>query len=109
MINFLRENWRWMLEIALVICSAVVFILRKKPVKVVDTLKEIICRLLPGLIAEAEKSGKSGDFKKSLVISGLKILLKEFGYQEEVIEQYMEFAGEQVEVILSTPQKKGVL
>lgn len=105
--KFFIENWRLILEIALVCCSAVVFMLRKKPVTVVDTLKEIIVRSLPALINLAElQVGLSGDDKLSFVIAQLKMALSDLGYSDEIITRYTPFATEQVEMILSTPQKK---
>ena len=107
MINFLRENWRWILEIGLVICSAVLFILRKKPVKVVDTLKEVIIRVLPALINLAEHQlDLTGCEKMDFVLSKLKQYLIGLGYGDELISRYLSFAEEQAELILSTPQKK---
>lgn len=109
-IDFLSLYWREILEVILLIISVVVFIVKKKPVKVIDTVKECITRLLPYCIYEAEKQedlkGK-GEKKKIFALSVLYKLLQEFGY-EEVYDQYREYAAEQIEVILSTPQKKEV-
>lgn len=105
--EFLRDNWRLLLEAVCVIASLVFCLIRKKPVKVVDTLKEIIVRLLPALINNAEgMEGLKGEAKLKVVISELVLILKDLGYSDEVIDPYLPFAKEQVEVILSTPQKK---
>lgn len=107
--QFILENWRLILEGCCVIASLVFCLIRKKPVHVVDTLKELVLRLLPGLVNQAEiKLGPgNGSDKLAYVIDTLKGVLKEFGYGDEVISQYLPFALDQVEVILSTPQKKG--
>ena len=104
--EFLIENWRLLLEAACLIVSFVLFLVRKKPVKVLDTIKEFVVRLLPGLINAAEMTTLSGADKKKYVLEELVKVLKEFGYCDEVITQYLPFASDQVEVILSTPQKK---
>lgn len=106
-ISFIQENWQWMVEVIAAIIALVLFIVRKKPVKVLDTIKECITRLLPYCIGEAEKTDLKGENKKIFALQVLYSLLKEFGY-EEVYDQYREYASEQIEIILSTPQKKEV-
>ena len=106
--TFLIENWRLLLECALVLVSSVLFIVRKKPVKVVDTLKEVIVRILPALINAAElKDGIKGKDKLAYVLAQLKEVLRSMNYGDDIVDQYLPFATEQVEIILSTPQKKG--
>lgn len=104
MIKFIQENWRLILEIALVIVSTVIFIVRKRPVRVVDTVKETICRLLPYCITLAEKAPKGEKLSQCLIL--LSQLLSDMGI--ELNDDYKAFALEQVEIILSTPQKKGI-
>lgn len=109
-LNFIFTYWKDILTLLLFIISVVVFIVKKKPVKVIDTVKECITRLLPYCIYEAEKQEElkgKGEKKKIFALSVLYKLLQEFGY-EEVYDQYREYAAEQIEVILSTPQKKEV-
>lgn len=102
MINFIQSYWREILAVVTAIISIVVFIVRKRPVRVVDTLNEIICRLLPYCISVAESAPKGE--KLDVCISALVQLLAEMDY--ELDEDHKKFAIEQVEVILSTPQKK---
>lgn len=107
--QFLIDNWQIFVEVFLLVSSTVLFIVRKKPVKVVDTLKETIVRLLPALINTAERmEGLKGEAKLKAVIDELVLILKELGYGDDIIVQYLAFAKEQVEVILTTPQKKGI-
>ena len=102
---FILENWQWMVEVIAAIIALVLFIVRKKPVKVLDTVKECISRLLPYVIKEAEKTDLKGEDKMVFALQTLYALLKDFGY-EEVYNNYRDFAREQIELILSTPQKK---
>lgn len=107
--EFLISNWRLIAEGLCAIAALVFMFVRKKPIKVVDTLQQIILRLLPGLINQAEIQfgpGK-GSAKLEFVIDLLKKVLSELGYGDEVVSPYLSFAKDQVEVILSTPQKKG--
>lgn len=103
---FLRQYWREILEILALLLSIVICCVRKKPVKVVDTIKEVIIRVLPAFIIKAEASDKKGADKLYYVLDLVKGFLKEMSYGDDVISQYLPFAKEQVELILSTPQKK---
>ena len=104
--QFILENWRLLLEACCVVASLVFCLIRKKPVKVVDTLREIILRLLPGLVNSAEMTDLKGEAKLQYVLNELVKILRELGYSDEVIAPYLRYAQDQVEVILSTPQKK---
>lgn len=108
MIDFLKMYWREILSVVFFLLSLILYIVRKKPVKVVDTLKEIICRILPALINQAEMiEGLSGADKLKLVLDAVVNVLKDDGFGDDVIKSYLPFAKEQVEIILSTPTKKG--
>lgn len=106
--DFISIYWREILDILAIVVSIVLLCIKKKPFKVVDTLSTVIIRLLPSLIREAEASGLKGQDKLKMVLDELQKLLKSLDYGDDVIAQYLPFAANQVEVILSTPQKKGV-
>lgn len=108
MIDFLRENWRLILEAILVIASFVFCLIRKKPLKISDTLKSTILSLLPGFIALAEKSGFKGADKLAYVLSLVKNSLASEISDAEFNERYKAFIVSQVEAILYCPQKKEV-
>lgn len=107
-LDFIKVYYREIIEVIAIIASVVICCIRKKPVKVVDTVKEIIVRVLPAFIVQAEASGKKGADKLELVLSLVKDFLKEMSYGDDVVSQYLDFTKEQVELILATPQKKGV-
>lgn len=106
MINFFKLYWREIINVVAILISIVICCLKKKPVKVYDTLKEIICRSLPSLIGLVEKTDLKGDDKMKLLLDNLQEFLRTLGYGDEVIVQYLPFARCQVEAILDTPQKK---
>ena len=109
-LNFIKENWKLILEIVVLLVSVVMFIIRKKPVKVVDTLKQTICAFLPGIITVAESSGLKGEDKLKYAIDLLyKVFVKDYLTREEFDNKYLSFVKSQIEAILSTPQKKGDL
>lgn len=103
-LDFLRDNWKVIVELVVLVTTIILWIIRKKPVKVVDTLKETIIRLLPYCINEAEKGDKGS--KLDLCLSILTAILGDMGI--ELNDDYKKFAADQVEIILSTPTKKGV-
>lgn len=55
-IEFLKENYRLIIEIGTLIFSIVFFLLKKKPVKIVDGALDLISSNLPKLILLAEKA-----------------------------------------------------
>ena len=104
MIDFIKFYWREILEVVCIVASIVICCIKKKPVKVVDTLKEVVLRVLPYCIEKAESSPKGE--KLQVCISILEAAMKELGY--ELTPELTSFAIQQVELILCTPQKKGV-
>lgn len=103
-LDFLREYWREIFSVIILVASLVICCIKKKPVQVVDTLKETIIRLLPYCINKAEGQPKGEKLAACLAI--LADLLNSMDLP--FTETDKKFATEQVEVILSTPQKKGV-
>lgn len=110
--EFFINYWREIIWILSAVISLVCLFIRKKPVKVVDTVREVIIRLLPYCISQAEKLiNATGADKKEYALSLLWKLLSEIVSvsSEDLSSMYSEFASDEVEVILSTPQKKGVI
>ena len=103
-LDFIKVYWKELLELVCLVLSIVICCIKKKPVQVVDTLKETIIRLLPYCINSSENAPKGE--KLNDCINLLSDVLKNMGL--ELNEDYKKFAIEQVEIILSTPQKKEV-
>lgn len=106
-LDFIKNYYREIIEVVAILASIIICCIKKKPVKVVDTIKETILKVLPVLIAQAEASDKKGADKLELVLLSLQKILSGCGYGDDIIIQYLPFAREQVELILTTPQKKG--
>ena len=106
-VDFVSKYWYLILPAVEILCTIIIVVLRKKPVKVLDTLKEVICRVLPSLIVAAERTGLKGSDKMKWLLDELAKVLRELNYGDDVIAQYLPFAMDQVELILSCPQKKG--
>ena len=103
--EWIVQNWKLVIEIILVITSLVLCCVRKKPVKVVDTLREVVIRLLPAAINKAEETSLKGDAKAKFALACVEATLKELGY--EMTDELNDYARLYLEAILSTPQKKG--
>ena len=102
MIEFIRIYWREIIDVAALILSIVLLCIKKKPVQVVDTVKETILRLLPYCINSSEVCPRGEKLNNCLAL--LSTVLSDLGIT--FTDDYKKFATEQVEIILSTPQKK---
>ena len=102
--DFILNYWREILDVLAIVISIILLCIKKKPVQVVDTLKETIIRLLPYCINKAEGCPKGEKLAACLALLGELLSSMDLPFTETD----KKFATEQVEVILSTPQKKGV-
>ena len=106
MIQFLQTYWFELALIILTVVSTVVAIIRKKPSKSEAEIKNLIAELVPGFINLAEATAVCGKTKLMFVIDSIMKRIK--CYVSSKDEQYwITYISEQVENILSTPQKKG--
>lgn len=104
-LSFIQEYWKIAVIFLIDLAILLVSIFRKR-VKIVDSPKEFILRVLPGWINQAEQLYDDGVHRKSFVLSIISSLLaKEFNIQD--FEPYLDFTSDAIEKILSCPQKKG--
>lgn len=107
MIEFLQEYWFQLVIVIVSLASVVCSFIRRKSSGSMDEIKNMIADVLPGFINLAEASGVHGKSKLMFVIDSVMKRIK--GYTSEKDEQFwMSYIRDQVENILSTPQKKGV-
>lgn len=108
MIDFIKAHYELVGSCVLLVLSLLLTLLKKKPVKVIDSVMTAICRVLPGLLTEAEKlfgQGR-GEDKLNWVLAQVCLYINEtcpevnFGLYREPVKVL-------IEDILSTPQKKG--
>lgn len=118
MIEFLKSYGPLILEALILIASTILFIVKKKPVKIVDSVKALIIGMLPEVINRVENykdvfdpSRKlSGQEKFQMALNILKsYMVDELGIKEEDLPLYRDFLTYNIEAILSTPQKKEVI
>lgn len=106
--QFLTTYWFELVLIGLTVVSCVVSIIRKKPSKSSEDVKLMISEVLPGFINLAEMSGVCGKAKLMFVVDSVMKRIK--AYISSKDEQYwLTYISEQIENILSTPQKKEVV
>lgn len=107
--RILITYWPQIVAAIVMIFSIILQCFKKKPVKVVDTVKEWILELLPFFIREAEEKFASGQGvnKKEYVISKMSAsLIQNFGLSDELLDNYKKFISSMIEAILWAPQKK---
>ena len=116
MIDFLLKYWRIILEACFLIVSFILFMVRKKPIKLTDSIKTQVISFLPKVIKYCENWNKqlasdsklSGLEKLTMALSMVNtFLIDECGLSESELPLYHDFIVNSIEEILSTPQKKG--
>lgn len=105
-VNFVVKYWKYFSIGLVIVFNLLLFILKKKPIKVVDAIKQFLLINLPEWIRLAESTGASGYSKKQFVLDLASSFMKENGF--EFTAQYQYFVKQAIEDILNTPQKKGV-
>ena len=104
--TFIKSYWFELVIIVLSVASFIITWIRSGKFKSVDAVKNMISEYAPGFINLAEASGVSGQAKLMFVIDSLMKRIRQYVSSKD--EQYwMSYIREQVEYILSTPQKKG--
>ena len=66
-ISFVVENWTFIAQCLAAIVALVLFVCRKKPVKVVDSIYQELTQLLLKAVVFVEKPG-NGDVKRAAVL-----------------------------------------
>lgn len=110
-LDFLVSHWKLIALAVLLILDLVLIILnRRKPVKVFDSVHQVITSILPQLIKDAEACYVRGhgseklSMVKELVFNYLRAC---YGMSTDEALQYDDYISKQIEAILSCPQKKG--
>ena len=110
--DFFVQNWYYLALLVLAICNMVFLIFRKPKVVQKDILFAQVLQLLPIWIKESEALGGSGEVKKCRVITeAIKYMAQysdvKYSSCNEVDFSAIDRIGEEIEKILSTPEKKG--
>ena len=105
MIDFILEHWRAIFDLVVLLIAVILFIVKKKPVKVIDSVTDFLYKLLPALINKVERPGE-GEQKKNEVIS-LALYFLSQSFPGVDVNQYVSLIEKIIEAYLSTPNKKG--
>ena len=106
--NFIVEHWKELTEIVLILATFLVALLKKTKVEN-PAIIALIDELLPGVIklCEDQIGEGNGEQKKKVCIETMLKTLSET-FADIKVKKYRKYIGERIELILSTPQKKGI-
>ncbi len=111
-LDFIVDNWYYLLSILILFLSFIISIVRKRAnSNLVDSVKSSLLELLPSFISLAEVSEVPGEDKKNFVINlALDRISSLLGYKLSDADKsyWVNFITSSLESILSTPQKKSV-
>lgn len=107
-LDFIVQYWQYISVGVVLIINILIFIIKKRPVMVQESLKQVLLSLLPGFIAGAEEAigHGNGSTKLALVLNACDDWLQNNGFS--LTPELKKFIGLSIENILSTPQKKEV-
>lgn len=113
-LNFLRDNWKVILEVLLLVISFMIIVFRKKTKIIIpDSVLSELYANLPNWIDQAEElvgPGKGDRKLQEVLKKALYFLCNEIGIaMADIPASLSSHIIEQIEAILSTPQKKGVI
>ena len=112
-IAFLRDNWKFLVEISIPLVSLIVLcFVKKTKINIPESVQTILCEQIPLWIidAEAEFGAGNGEKKlKAVFTKAIGYLVSQLGLSsEQVIKVYGDFIVDFIEDVLSTPSKKEV-
>lgn len=111
-ISFIKEYKEVILSSVCLILTLICILVKRKP-KTIDEfyllMDEVIVKL-PSFINSVEVSGNGLDKKRKVLSSALSLLTKKLGRDLSIAESeyFVSKISNSIEMILSTPQKKGV-
>lgn len=111
-LDFLRDNWKILAEVILLVISLLIIVFRKKTkINIPESTVIDLYSLLPDWINQAEKEigAGSGDLKLQYVLKCATLFIcNQLGISVSDIPQKLILSvTSQIEDVLSTPHKKG--
>lgn len=108
---FLRDNWKFIVEILLLVISVIICLLKRTKINIPGSVVGDLLANIPGWINDAEDqigSGKGQEKLKYVFSKCVEFLSKAMDLSTtDIIRCYGETLILNIESILSTPQKKG--
>lgn len=106
-LDFIKENWRVIVELSTLTISVVFFLVKKRPcVNQIDSIKKDILEILPLMINSVETPG-NGSEKLVQVVSMVRSYIGRRYHLTDLSQDMTDFIISSLESILSTPKKKG--
>lgn len=102
-LEFIKTYWREILDVIAFVGALVLFIVKKKPVNSIIEVLDHACLLA---VQDAEKTTYKGEEKLLYAVS-LVYQWLEAKYPKLDVNRYKQIIVNTIEIILSTPQKKG--
>lgn len=110
-INFINNNWTWLITIGVGLLQIIILVLKKTKVIKVDTAVTTVLEALPSMIIEAEHNHpevNSGREKWRDVIVNAVALYRKLT-ANDIPDDFIIKINTAIEAILSTPKKKEVI
>ena len=111
MLEFLKQNWYSLIVVALAIGAfliALVKAMKSKGSNIFDTVKEALLESIPTWAVISEELASGEDKKANVIALGIALASKMLGRKLNADESsyFISFITEQLEKILTAPQKK---
>ena len=103
--DFILTYWKQILDILSILFCITFFVIKKRPVKVVNSVQDFLYKIIPCLINECEEPGNGSSKKVKVIDFAVKALEEYFPNLDAKV--WIPFIGSLIEEFLSTPQKKG--
>lgn len=112
MIEFIDQYGIMILCALSIILELILLVFKKRP-KTFDDFVSILCEVslsLPSMISSVEVVGHGFEKKVSVIAESEKLVQKKLGrsLSEKEVKIFNDFISSQIELILSTPQKKEI-
>lgn len=112
-VAFLRDNWKFLVEIFIPLVSLIILcFVKKTKINIPESVQSLLCTQIPLWIMDAEAEFGAGNGEKKLkevFTKAVAFLVKELGVSSsEVIRCSGDWIVAFIEDILSTPSKKEV-
>lgn len=105
--EFIAANWQYISICIVIVIEVLIILIKKRPVKIIDSVKSVILTDLPEVIKEAEDKFGPGKGEEKLKYVVAVILLKLKVTQPDLdASLYIDTIKDGIEKILDTPQKK---
>lgn len=105
-LEFIQVYWKYIGIGIVLILDVIILVFRKKPIKLVDGVVDVINEILPTFMNIAEATELKGQDKKDYVVLRVIEALCSLGYDGCDKKYVQKLISDRIELYLSTPSKK---